>query len=162
MKKTIVIAVGLIVLLAACDRKAFVKKIVGTWKFDRYIFDGLEQTVFFDTTFREWQLTITDVNQTYTRSWYQYAFAADSLILVDTLGYDTPNMVYIINYDTLRFIDTTKTPYMETGVWDLINSEEDLQLRSDSNNAVEIHRILELSKNNLTLRKGNEELYLGK
>ncbi len=162
MKKTIVIAIGLIVLLAACDRKAFVKKIVGTWKFDRYINDGLEQTVFFDTTFRDWQLTISDANQTYTRSWNQFAFAPDSVILVDTLGYDTPNMVYIINYDTLRFVDTTKTPYMETGTWELINSEEDLQLRNDSSNAIEIHRILELTKNNLTLRKGNEELYLGK
>lgn len=162
MKKTIVIAAALLIFLAACDRKAFVKKIVGTWKFDRYIFDGLEQTLYYDTTFREWQLVISDVNQTYARSWYQYSFAPDSVILADTLGYDTPTMAYIINFDTLRFIDTTKTPYMETGRWELLNSEEDLQLKNDSNNNVEIHRILELTKNNLTLRKGNEELYLGK
>ena len=141
--------------------KAFVKKLVGTWKFDRYIFDGLEKTLFFDTTYREWNLVLGD-DQVYTKSWTQFYFSPDSVVLVDTLGYDTPNMVYIVNMDTLRFIDTAKTPFLEIGKWDLINSEEDLQLRNDSNNAVEIYRILELTKDNLNLRKGNEEFYLGK
>lgn len=161
MKKTIVIALGLIILLAACDRKAFVKKIVGNWKLDRYLFSGLDKTVYFDTTFREWNLQIAE-GQVYSKSWKNYYFSPDSVILVDTLGYDTPNMVYIINMDTLRFIDTTVVPHVEVGTWELINSEEDLQLRNDSSNAVEIYRILELDKNNLKVRKGNEEFYYGK
>ncbi len=161
MKKTIIVSLGLLLLLAACDRKAFVKKLVGTYTLEKYLFDGQEQTVHFDTTYREWQLQLTD-DEVYSKTWKEYHFTPDTLYLVDTLGYDTPNMIYLINVDTLRIIDTSITPRMEIGKWDLINSEEDLQLRNDSSNAAEIFRILELKKDNLTLRKGNEELYLVK
>jgi hypothetical protein len=71
-------------------------------------------------------------------------------------------MVYVIDIDTVHVTDTAIVPQMEIGKWDLINSEEDLQLRNDSTNSGEIYRILELKRNNLTLRKGNEELYLVK
>lgn len=160
--KTItLIAIGFLVFLSACDRKAFVKKIVGTWKIDKYLFAGQDKTVMFDTTQREWQLVLSQ-EEVYTKSWKEYSYMADSIIHVDTLGYDTIDSTYLIQRDTLRFMDTTKTPFIEYGKWTLINSEEDLQLRNDSNNATEIYRILDLTKNSLNLRKGNEEFYLGK
>ncbi len=161
MKKTIVVSLGLLLLLAACDRKAFVKKLIGTYTLQKYLFDGQDKTFHFDTTYREWQLELTDA-EVYSKTWKEYRFTPDTLYLVDTLGYDTPNMVYVINIDTVRVIDTAILPRIEIGRWDLINSEEDLQLSNDSTNAAEIYRILDLGKSNLTLRKGNEELYLVK
>lgn len=161
MKKTLLIFAALIVLLASCDRKAFVKKLVGDYTMDKYLFDGLDKSRYFDTTFREWKLSLTE-DQVYAKTWKTYFFSPDSLFTQDTLGYDTPNMVYIIHYDTLRFVDTTVTPHFEYGKWELINSEEDLQLKNDSANAVDIFKILELTKSNLDMRKGNEEYYLKK
>ena len=161
MKKTILISLGLLLLLAACDRKAFVKKLVGTYTLQKYLFDGREQTVHFDTTYRDWKLQLTE-SEVYNKTWTEYHFTPDTLYPVDTLGYDTPNMVYVINIDTVYKIDTAIISRMEIGKWDLINSEEDLQLSNDSTNAAEIFRILDLGKSNLTLRKGNEELYLVK
>ncbi len=161
MKKTIVIAIGLVILLAACDRKAFVKKIVGTWKLDKYLFSGLDKTLLYDTTYRNWQLTVGD-DQVYTKTWQEFFFTPDSLTIYDTLGYDSVALSYTIDTNKFFFIDTAITPHLEIGKWELINSEEDLQLRNDSSLAVEIYRILDLTKNNLTVRKGNEEFYLGK
>lgn len=161
MKKTILIAIGLVILLAACDRKAFVKKIVGTWKLDKYLFSGQDKTVLYDTTFRNWQLVIGG-DQVYTKAWQTFVFTPDSLTIYDTLGYDSVMMAYTIDTNRFHFIDTFITPHLEVGKWELINSEEDLQLKNDSSSAVEIYRILDLTKNNLTMRKGNEEFYLGK
>lgn len=162
MKRIVFIALALVVFLTACNYKAFVKKLVGTWKLNTYLFDGLNKTLYFDTTYRNYQLQINEDPQTYLETWQEYSFAADSLIVADTLGYDSVNMVYIIQIDTLRWNDTTVTPFLSTGMWELINSEEDLQLRDDSSNDVRIERILELTKNDLKLRKGNEEFYLKK
>jgi len=161
VKKNIVIALGLLLLLAACDRKAFVKKIVGTWTLDKYLFAGLDKTRMYDTTYRDWQLTIAD-DQVYTKSWQTFTFTPDSIISYDTTAYDSVTMVYTIDTARYYFIDTAKFPHFEVGKWELINSEEDLQLRNDSSSAVEIYRILDLTKKNLNLRKGNEEFYLSK
>ena len=161
MKKTILIAIGLVILLSACDRKAFVKKIVGTWKTDKYLFAGLNKTVQYDTTYRNWQLVIGN-DQVYTKAWQSFYFTPDSLTIYDTIGYDSVLMSYTIDTNRFHFIDTLITPHMEIGKWELINSEEDLQLKNDSGSAVEIYRILDLTKNNLTMRKGNEEFYLKK
>jgi hypothetical protein len=161
VKKVLFALLAVTLVLGACNKKVFLKKLAGTWKIDRYLFDGLDRTLYFDTTFREYTLNITD-DEFYTINYKTYAFAPDSFILVDTLGYDTVNMVYIINSDTFRFIDTTVTPHLETGTWALINSDEDLQLRNDSSNAVSIYRILELTNKDLKLKKGNEEFYYGK
>lgn len=163
MKKTILISLGLLLLLAACDRKAFVKKITGTWSLDKYLNNGVDKTVMFDTTFREWQLNIGDAaTKAYSKSWVEYVLTPDSIVRYDSISYDSVNMVYDIDTIVLHYIDTARFPKMEIGTWELLNSEEDLQLRNDSSNAVEIFRILDLTKNNLTLRKGNEEFYLGK
>lgn len=161
MKKFVFALLALTLVLGACNKKAFLKKLVGTWKLDRYLFDGQERTLYFDTTFRDYALNLNE-DQYYSINYNSYSFAPDSLILVDTLGYDSINMVYIINSDTFRFMDTTITPHLETGVWDLINSDEDLQLRNDSSNNVAIYRLLELTKSDLKLKKGNEEFYFGK
>ncbi len=161
MKKFVFALLALTLVLGACNKKAFLKKLTGTWKLDRYLFDGLERTLYFDTTFRDYTLNLNE-DQYYSINYNSYSFAPDSLILVDTLGYDSVNMVYIINSDTFRFMDTTITPHLETGIWDLINSDEDLQLRNDSSNNVAIYRLLELTKSDLKLKKGNEEFYFGK
>ncbi len=161
MKKTILIAIGLVVLLAACDRKAFVKKIVGTWKLDKYLFSGLDKTVMYDTTYRNWQLVLNE-DQVYTKAWQEFFLTPDSLTIYDTIGYDSVLMSYTIDTNKYYFIDTAISPHMEIGKWELLNSEEDLQLKNDSSSTVEIYRILDLTKNNLTMRKGNEEFYLGR
>ena len=162
MKKIIIICLGLLLLLAACDRKAFVKKLVGTYHLDKYLFDGQDNTMTFDTTFREWKLQLTE-NETYTKTWTSYYIYRDSLFVTDTIGYDSLLIPpYITQPDTFRFWDTVITFRTELGRWDLINSEEDLQLVNDSSGDAAIYRILELKKENLNLRKGNEELYLKK
>lgn len=161
MKKTIVIALGLVLLLAACDRKSFVKKIVGTWSLNKYLFSGLDKTRMYDTTYRDWKLTIAD-DQVYTKSWETFVLTPDSTITYDTTAYDSVSMVYTIDTNRYYFIDTARFPHLEVGQWELLNSEEDLQLKNDSSAAVEIYRILDLTKSNLTIRKGNEEFYLGK
>ena len=161
MKKFLFLALVLTVALTACNRKTFVKKLVGTWSLDRYLFDGQDKTLYYDTTYRGWEIDFTEDNR-YTQKYSEFSFSVDSLILSDTLGYDSVNMQYVIDYDTLRFVDTTITPHMTTGQWELLNSEEDLQLRNDSTTSVDIYRILDLDKNNLKLRKGNEEFYLAK
>ena len=161
MKKNILLAFALIFVLAACNRKTFVKKLVGTYTIDKYLFDGQNNTVGFDTTFSEWKLQLSE-DELYNKTWKEYHFRTDTLYLVDTLGYDSINMIYAINRDTVHIIDTTVVARIEIGKWDLLNSEEDLQLRNDSTLAADIYRILELKSNNLTLKKGNEELYLKK
>ncbi|MCS6935113.1 MAG: beta-galactosidase small subunit [Chitinophagales bacterium] len=161
MKKTIFAAAVLVVLAIACNKTAFIKKLTGVWKLNRYLYDGKDQTLYFDTTFRFYQLTIDNDNR-FTETWKVYTFYPDSLIKVDTLGYDTINSQYILDYDTLRWLDTVITPFMTKGEWQLINSEEDLQLRDDSATTARIYRILDLTPKALKLRKGNEELYLGK
>ncbi len=160
-KTVILVAIGFLVILSACDRKSFVKKIVGTWSVSKYLFSGQDKTIMYDTTLRDWKLTIGD-DEVYTKTWKDYYFAADSIIYSDTISYDSITSTYNIVFDTFRFMDTTIVPRMRIGKWDLLNSEEDLQLRDDSDNAVEIYRILDLTKNTLNLRKGNEEFYLGK
>ncbi len=161
MKKTLLISIALIALLAACNRKAFVKKLTGTWELNKYLFSGQNNTMYYDTTFRQWKLTLTE-NQVYTKTWLSYSYTPQSAILVDTISYDSVGMVYILEFDTFRYTDTTITPRIEIGKWELINSEEDLQLRNDSTRAVDIYRILDLTQKELNLRKGNEELYLEK
>ncbi|MFN8297618.1 MAG: hypothetical protein U0T75_00835 [Chitinophagales bacterium] len=162
MKKLFVLALVFTVALMACNRKTFVKKLVGTWKLDRYVFDGQDKSNYFDTTFRGYTLDLSE-DQRYVQSYTEFSFAADSFFTYDTLGYDSVNMVYIIDEDTVYTVDTTITPHIMTGSWELINSEEDLQLRNDSTPlSADIYRILDLDKSNLKLRKGNEEFYFGK
>jgi hypothetical protein len=161
VKKNILIAFALVFFLAACNRKTFVKKLVGTYTLSKYLYDGRENTTSFDTIFRDWKLDLSE-GEVYAKTWTEYQFYPDTLFLVDTLGYDSIGGFYVVDVDTVRIIDTTKVARLETGTWDLINSEEDLQLRNDSTRLADIYRILELKKENLTLRKGNEELYLVK
>lgn len=161
MKRILLVALAVSLVVIGCNKKAFLKKLTGTWNMDRYLFDGKDQTLFFDTTFRQYQLTISEDNR-FSESWKQFILNPDSIINIDTLGYDTVNMQYVLDYDTLRFIDTTIIPFMNMGEWQLINSEEDLQLRDDSSTTARIYRILDLTPKALKLRKGNEEIYLGK
>lgn len=164
MKKNLLIAVVLMVALSACTRKEFVNKLTGTWKLSHYIFAGVDQTASTDTTMAKYQLTIqNDHNQDYTETWLTYTFRADSLILHDTLGFDSITMTYNVKNDTNRFVDTTVTPYTGHGRWDLVNSEEDLQLRDGSDTAsLRLFNILKLTKSNLNLLNGNKEYDLTK
>ena len=163
MKKFLLVASVLVVVLCACNRKDFVSKLTGTWKIKKYIYAKQDQTASFDTTNNGYQLIIAGGN-TYTESWKSYAFRADSIVRADTLRYDSTTMTYHILMDTLRFVDTTVTPFTATGRWDLINSEEDLQLRasSGSDTSVRIFNILTLTKSNLNLLNGNKEYDLTK
>ncbi|HWB64493.1 MAG TPA: DUF5004 domain-containing protein, partial [Chitinophagales bacterium] len=157
VKKSLIIASALIVVLCACNRKNFVKKITGTWTLDKYTLADKDLSASYDTSHANYKLTING-DQSYTESWIAYTYIADSTITVDTIGYDSVSMTYTILRDTNRFVTTLTAPHAGGGRWDLLNSEEDLQLRSDSdvNNPAE-YRILELKAKNLNLLKGNEE-----
>ena len=162
-KKAIFFSLLLVTTLFACNRTAFINKLVGTWKTGKYILAGQDQTVSFaDTTHVKFQLVIA-ANQQYTETWLSYAFAADSIVLTDTLGYDTAAGHYNIVHQTTHFIDTTIASHIQTGRWDLINSEQDIQLTSDSDahNPTE-YQILQLTKSHLNLLTGNQEYDLVK
>ena len=162
-KKIFFVAAALVVVLCACNRKEFIKKLEGTWKLSKYLYAGQTMTASFDTTNAKYTLVIAG-NYMYTESWTTYSFRADSTIVNDTTGYDSVNMTYIINHYTLRFVDTTITPYTSTGTWTLLNSEEDLQLKATgaSDSSARIFNILSLTKSNLNLLNGNKEYDLTK
>ena len=165
MKKKLLFVAAALVVLCACNRKDFVSKIEGTWKINTYLYAGQNKTSSFDTTNFGYQLVISG-GYVYTETYKSYTFRADSLIRIDTTGVDTNTTphTYYITYDTLRFVDTTITPYASSGTWTLLNSEEDLQLRTNgsSDSSVRIFNILKLTKGNLNLLNGNKEYDLTK
>lgn len=160
MKKTSVfVAAALIMVLCACNRKDFVNRIEGTWKLSNYLYAGQNKTSSFDTTNANFQLVISS-GYAYSLSWKSYTFTRDSIITADT-----NHTSGVITFDTLRYVDTTVTPYTSAGTWTLLNSEEDLQLRTNNgptDSSVTIYNILKLSKNNLNLLNGNQEYDLTK
>ncbi|MDB5281583.1 MAG: hypothetical protein JWO06_658 [Bacteroidota bacterium] len=160
MKKILFVVIVFFVVLTACNRKAFVKEIVGTWKYSSYILAGQDMSRYYDTTFQKYQLVLAD-NYVYAETWTSYTFVHDSTITVDTLAYDSVLMTRPILRDTFRFIDTLAHPHIGSGKWALLNSEEDLQLRDDSDATnPKQYRILKLDKSHLNLLKGNEEFHL--
>lgn len=159
MKKTFFLLLGLSILLASCDRKAFVKKLTGTWVLDKYLYSGQDFSAKMkDTSMANYQLVINE-NQTYLESWQALTYSPNFYVNTDTL-FDTGGNIVGYNYDTIRYVDTLIAPYTKAGGWELINSEEDLQLRDGTSNDVRIYRILGLTGSRLDLRKGNEEIYL--
>jgi hypothetical protein len=163
VKKLLFVAVALVVVLCACNRKAFVKKIEGTWKISHYLYQGIDMTASYDSTTTGFQLIISP-NYVYNESWKTYTFTHDSLVVHDTISYDSTTMTYHDTVFTLHFIDTTVTPYAVTGVWTLINSEEDLQLWANGtpDTAAVQYNILKLTGSNLNLLNGNKEYDLTK
>lgn len=159
MKKFLFVFLGLVLLLSSCDRKAFVKKLTGVWTLDRYLYSGMDySTQKKDTSMTGYRLTLNE-NQTYLESWASFNYVPNFSVKYDTF-YNPDNTINYIASDTTRFVDTVVAPYTSTGGWELINSEEDLQLRDGSSNDVRIYRILTLTGSSLNLRKGNEEIYL--
>ena len=166
MKKAVLLALTLTVVLCACNRKKFINKLTGTWTISKYILhsgqNSTDMTASFDTTNHAYKLVINEDN-VYTTSWTSYFYKADSLIIKDSIGVDTLTGLGIFKYDTARFVDTTITPYAGGGKWYLLNSEEDLELidNADTGNA-QILRILSLGKSNLNLLNGAQEYDLKK
>jgi hypothetical protein len=156
VKKVVFFVVILALVLSACNRKKFVNKLEGTWKLNKYIYLGSsninqDETASYDTSHYNYQLVISG-NDVYTRSWVAYQYRADSLIRNYDSIYDTLTTSWTFKIDTQRFVDTTVTPYSETGRWFLNNSEEDLELISNADTGTaQQYRILELTKGNLNL-----------
>lgn len=169
MKKSLLLLLVLVVVLCACNRKDFVKKLVGTWKADKYIIhnSGNSNTVdmtagFKDSTNVNYVLVFNN-NNVYNETYLTYTFIKDSVIQRDTLGYDSLTSSWHVLLDTLRFVDTTVTPYAGTGTWELINSEEDLELLgSGSDTSVRMYNILKLTSSNLNIQNGFKEYDLKK
>jgi len=173
VKKLPVVLLVLVVVLCACNRKDFVKKLVGTWKSDKYIIhnSGNSNTVdmtagFKDSTNVNYQLVFNN-NNVYNETYITYTFVKDSTIHVhlplDTISIDTLTQTVTLKMDTLRFVDTTVTPYAGTGTWELINSEEDLELLgSGSDTSVRMFNILKLTSGNLNIQNGFKEYDLKK
>lgn len=155
MKKVVFSVLILTIVLSACNRKAFVNKLEGTWKLNKYVLTtgnvNQDETASYDTTHYNYQLVISG-NDVYSRSWVNYQYRADSIIRNIDSVYDTLTTSWTFKMDTIRFVDTTITPYTESGKWYLNNSEEDLELISNADTgAAQRSRILELTKSNLNL-----------
>ncbi len=155
MKKVVFSVLILTIVLSACNRKAFVNKLEGTWKLNKYVLTtgnvNQDETASYDTTHYNYQLVISG-NDVYSRSWVNYRYRADSIIRNIDSVYDTLTTSWTFKMDTIRFVDTTITPYTESGKWYLNNSEEDLELISNADTgAAQQYRILELTKSNLNL-----------
>ena len=136
MKKSLVVLLVLVVVLCACNRKDYVKKLVGTWKADKYIIhnSGNSNTVdmsatFKDTTNVNYQLVFNS-NNTFNETYLTYTFTEAYKINQDTTYTDTTHTTIssIVPDTVLRFVNTTTAPYVGSGTWELINSEEDLEL----------------------------------
>jgi len=170
VKKSLFVLLVLVVVLCACNRKEYVKKLVGTWKASHYIIhnSGNSNTVdmtasFLDSTNVKYQLVFNS-NNVYTETYLTYTFIKDSLPQADTLWTNAADTAYTsIFRDTLRFVDTTVTPYAGTGTWQLINSEEDLELLgSGTDTSVRMFNILKLTSSNLNIQNGFKEFDLTK
>jgi len=162
VKKTLIIALAILFTMTACNRNKLVKKLTGTWSLSRYLYGGQDETTQVrDTTMNNFKVSFSG-NQSYIETWRALSFSSYNLILSDTLSYDTALSMYLIKYDTIPKIDTSITPYVATGRWDLINSEEDLQLTADSNGTITQYQILNLTGSELNLRSGSVEMYLNK
>ena len=166
MKKIIPIAVVLIVVFCACNRKAFVHKLTGTWKISKYIINegstgqGQDETKQFeDTTHVNYALALNG-DQSYQESWINYYFYRDSVIISDTTGVDTTQQpwIYHITYDTVRSVKNLQTPHTGTGQWVLLNSEQDLELRPSTDTAaIRLFNIWKLTKGDLNLFNNGTE-----
>jgi len=155
-KNLLFVSLAFVLLLCACNRKEFVNKLCGTWKLNKYLYANQDKTAAFDTTNNGYQLQINQ-NNTFTESYKIFTFISDSTITSDTVS-------GVVHYDTLRFVDTTITPYLGNGTWQLVNSEEDLQLLNNgaSDSTARMFNILTLTKSNLNLLNGNKEYDLKK
>lgn len=136
------------------------QKLIGIWRVNKYFYLGIDKSTFYDTTYRNYALQI-DSNYFFNIRWNRYSFTSDSLITTDTIGFDTLNSIYVIMSDTLRFTDTTVTPYTNPGTWAVINDNTDLMFTFNSG-PVAVFRFLALDSLELKLRKGNEEFHYHK
>ena len=136
------------------------QKLIGTWRVGKYFYSGIDKSTFYDTTYRNYTLQI-DSNYFFNIRWTHYDYFNDSLIIRDTVGFDTLNSNYIIINDTLRYTDTTFTPYTNPGTWAVINDNTDLMF-TFNNGPVAVYRFLALDSLELKLRKGNEEFHYHK
>lgn len=170
MKKSIFVLLALVVVLVACNRKDFVKKLVGTYSLSKYLIHNagntntIDETAGFkDSTNVNYQLVLNS-NNVYNETWKTYTFVKDTLVQRDTIytnAADTSIDSIIIHH--LVFVDTTVTPYAATGTWELINSEEDLELLgSGSDTSVRMFNILKLTSSNLNIQNGFKEFDLTK
>lgn len=163
MKKTILIASAVLLIMAVgCNRKKFVNKLSGTWSLSRYLYAGADETSFQKDTAMKYYKLVLESNNQYMESWQSVAYQADTIYRNDTLGYDSAVATYIVKHDTIGFIDSTITPHADNGNWQLLNSEQDLQLLDDSDNTVRIYFILKLTGSQLDLQDGNYEMDLSK
>ena len=150
------------IVASACNRKAYLNKLEGTWSLSHYLYSGSDQTnTQRDTLMNKYKLVIESDNN-YMESWQSLAFRADTLISNDKLSYDSTTSKYRIRQLVCPFIGTTSTPHSDNGTWQLTNSEQDLQLLDDSNNTVRIYYILKLTGSQLDLQNGKYEMDLSK
>jgi hypothetical protein len=163
VKKKLLFVAAALLVLCACNRKDFVNKIEGTWKINTYLYSGQNKTSSFDTTNSGYQLVLSS-GYVFTESYTAYTYTSVPNIKADTVS-DTTNHTITITFDTISYtVHTTATPYSATGTWALLNSEEDLQLRTNgsADSSVRIFNILKLTKSNLNLLNGNKEYDLTK
>ncbi len=158
MKKTIVIlSVMLSVAIMGCNEKKLVSDITGNWHVTKYVVDGRDQTVAFDTTHAGFQWSFSSDGK-YHKTWSDNrigrVYTVDSIQHFDsttmTVVFDstitTSAIVPFVHYNDVR------------GVWVLINGNKYLQT-NDSLSAVQ-YEIQDHSAKSLHLYSGSEDLYL--
>lgn len=155
MSKKIILpllAAGLMILagLSSCNKERFIDQLVGDWDLKFFFVGDLNKTPAFDSAQRSYFLRINE-NNSYSESWTSYTYTVNTIR--DTVYLDSVN--YVVNVSTLR--DSVGRAVQTQGRWDLINSDENLQLKDDSSRAVRIFRITEKTKSKMKLRLGEEE-----
>ena len=158
MKKTIVTLFAILsIAIVGCSEKKLVNDITGNWHVSKYVVDGRDQTLAFDTThaYYRWNFTSdgkyvktwTDnrIGRVYTVDSIQHYDSATMTIVFDST-ITTSTIVPYVNYNSVR------------GVWVLINGNKYLQT-NDSLTAVQ-YEIRDHSAKSLHLYSGTEDLYL--
>lgn len=146
---------GLLVWLSSCNKERFVNQLVGSWKVNYYFFEDLNKTREFDSAYHNYVLKISE-NNSYSENWIYYRYTTRTQR--DTVYLDSVN--YTVNIIQIR--DSVPKNVYTTGRWDLINSDENFQIRDDSTNEVRIFRFIEKSKSKMKLRLGQEEYQMEK
>ncbi|MBS1625074.1 MAG: hypothetical protein JST83_13695 [Bacteroidetes bacterium] len=158
MKKTMVIlSLALSIAIMGCNEKKLVSDITGDWHMSKYMVDGRDKTLGFDTTHTgfKWRFT---ADGKYYKSWTETHIG--QVYTVDSIQhYDSTSMTLVFDSTITTSAIVPFVYHSEVrGAWVLINGNKYLQT-NDSLDAVQ-YEIKDHSTKNLHLYSGSEDIYL--
>lgn len=158
MKRTIgILSVLLSVAIMGCNEKKLISDITGDWHVTRYVVDGRDQTLAFDTTHTVFKWSFS-ADGKYQKTWTDNRIG--TVYTVDSIEhYDSTSMTMVFD-STITTSAIVPFVYYNSvrGVWVLINGNKYLQT-NDSLSAVQ-YEIKDHSAKSLHLYSGTEDWYL--